>query len=471
MFAAKSLFLTRRQVVAGTSAAALALALPISRVKAANVGAAHLLIARPSQIPLLGPGYPETLVWSYGGGVPGPEIRIKQGERVRVAVRNRLERTTTVHWHGIRLANAMDGVPMLTQPPIAAGEEFIYEFAAPDAGTYMYHSHDHSNIQVPMGLFGPLIVEEQEPIEVDRDITWMLSDWRLMRDAQISPDFGNMMDMGMAGRIGNTVTVNAHAPGVWQVRAGERIRLRIINTASARLFALSFEGHRPQVIAYDGQPIEPHEPENGLLVLGPGMRADLIIDMIGEPNGEYVVWDSFYSRQAYQLSKLVYSKDKALSARSSNSPVRLPPNTTPEPDLTKATHHRIAFGGGMMGGGMMGGGMMGMHGRGMWTINGVAATGPAMDPFLKLDQGRSFVLSLRNETAWFHPIHIHGHSFRVIARNGSPTKRREWLDTVLIPPRETAEIAFVADNPGKWMIHCHILDHQEGGMMGVISVI
>ena len=106
----------------------------------------------------------------------------------------------------------------------------------------------------------------------------------------------------------------------------------------------------------------------------------------------------------------------------------------------------------------------------MWTINGVAATGPAMEPFLTLDRGRSYVLSLQNDTAWFHPIHLHGHSFRVIARNGASTRYREWRDTVLIAPRESADIAFVADNPGDWMIHCHILDHQEGGMMGVIQV-
>jgi FtsP/CotA-like multicopper oxidase with cupredoxin domain len=105
-----------------------------------------------------------------------------------------------------------------------------------------------------------------------------------------------------------------------------------------------------------------------------------------------------------------------------------------------------------------------------WSINGVAARAHDMAPTLKLTRGRSHVIAVRNETAWYHPVHLHSHSFRVVARNGTPTRYREWRDTVLIPPRETADIAFVADNPGDWMFHCHILDHQDGGMMAVIRV-
>ncbi len=125
-----------------------------------------------------------------------------------------------------------------------------------------------------------------------------------------------------------------------------------------------------------------------------------------------------------------------------------------------------------MSGGMMGGGMIGgmMGGGKMWTINGVAFHGPVMAPLLTLEQGRSHILTLRNETAWHHPIHLHGHSFRVIARNGIPTRYREWQDTVLIAPRENADIAFVADNPGDWMFHCHIAEHLAAGMMGIVRV-
>ncbi len=122
---------------------------------------------------------------------------------------------------------------------------------------------------------------------------------------------------------------------------------------------------------------------------------------------------------------------------------------------------------------MMGGMGMGGMGGATWAMNGMAMTGDGqtdMPPLLTLKRGQSCILSLRNETAWWHPMHLHGHSFRVISRNGKPNSRREWRDTVLIPPRERAEIAFVADNPGDWMLHCHVTDHQETGMMATLRI-
>jgi len=133
--------------------------------------------------------------------------RVKQGEELRIRLVNDLAEPTVVHWHGLRLPNAMDGVPHLTQSPIAPGETFAYEFDVPDAGTYWYHPHQRSFEQVGRGLYGQLIAEERQPIEVDRDITWVLDDWRLLPDGQISDDFGNFMDSSHNGRVGNTVTV------------------------------------------------------------------------------------------------------------------------------------------------------------------------------------------------------------------------------------------------------------------------
>ena len=127
---------------------------------------------------------------------------------------------------------------------------------------------------------------------------------------------------------------------------------------------------------------------------------------------------------------------------------------------------------GTIGGMMDGMGMMGMGGA-VWAMDGMSMTGdgqPNMPPILTLRKGQSYVLALRNETAWWHPMHLHGHSFRVINRNGKPNPLREWRDTVLMPPRESADIAFVADNPGDWMFHCHVTDHQEAGMMSVIRI-
>ena len=429
---------------------------------------------------LAGSDHPKTAVWSYNGGVPGPELRFLQGDRVKLEVENRLPVASTVHWHGIRVPNAMDGVPHLTQPPIAGnGGRFIYEFELPDAGTFWYHPHLGNPEQVGRGLYGALIVEERNAPAVDRDVVWVLSDWRLDREARVVEDFGNFMDASHAGRIGNTVTVNGAVRETFDVRAGERIRLRLVNACNARILGLRFDGHSPRVIALDGHPLESGQPSR--VVLGPGMRADLVIDCAGAPGSRHRVVDDFYQRQAYRLLDLVYSDAKPLRATFSKVP-ELPPNPVPRPQVDRAEHHEVRFEGGMMGrmpmmngsGGVMRGMSMMRGGSGgmAWTVNGksVAEHAHGHEPMLTLVRGRSYVLDLINDTAWHHPIHLHGHTFVILSRNGKANAGREWSDTVLLDPRTTAQIAFVADNPGDWMFHCHVLDHQASGMMAVIRV-
>jgi FtsP/CotA-like multicopper oxidase with cupredoxin domain len=434
------------------------------------------LVAEPGRVALVGAPHPETEVWCYNGTQPGPEIRVRQGGRLRIVVQNRLPEATTIHWHGVRVPNAMDGVPHLTQPPIAPNESFAYTFACPDAGTYWYHPHQRSSEQVGRGLYGALIVEEREPPEVDRDVTWVLSDWRLLKSAAISDDFGHMRDVSHNGRIGNTVTVNGRIRDEFAVRPGERVRLRLINAANARIFGLEFSGLRPTIVALDGQPVEPHVPDAERVVLGPAMRADLIVDVPVSDATRFAVTDRFYRGMHYRLLDLV-CVGEPLKVQGRPAPSWLPANTLPEPELATAERHRIVLGGGMMG--AMTSAMMDgretdirtlMHNGLMWAINGIAAKGHVHEPLLTFTRGRSYILELVNDTAWHHPMHLHGHSFRVISRNGTPTRHREWLDTVLLDPRERAEIAFVADNPGDWMFHCHILEHQAGGMMGVVRV-
>ncbi len=435
------------------------------------------LAAAPARIPLVGPGYPETAVWAFDGTVPGPELRVRQGDRVRIVVENQLGEGTTVHWHGLRVPNAMDGVPNLTQDPITPGGSFTYEFEVPDAGTYWYHPHQRSFEQVERGLAGAFVVEERRPIEVDRDITWVLDDWRLQDDAAISEDFGDLRDAAHAGRIGNTVSINGRVSDSFEVRTGERIRLRLINAANARIFGLDFAGHQPRIVALDGQPVAPHAPADGLVVLGPAMRADLVIDLTGRPGDRMTVVDRFYRGREYRLVDLVYGAPP-LRDRPRDAPVELPANTMPEPDAAAATRTEIVLGGGMMGrmtSATVDGKPMDMrammHDGLVWAIYGVAARGHVMEPLLMLERGGSHILALHNDTAWHHPMHLHGHSFRVISRDGVATPRRDWQDTVLLAPDERAEIAFVADNPGDWMFHCHILEHQAAGMMAVIRVV
>jgi FtsP/CotA-like multicopper oxidase with cupredoxin domain len=458
----------RRRFLAGMAGLS---ALPLLPARGSAQAAPALvqsrLVASAKDVQLVPAKYPATPMWAYNGTVPGPVLRARQGDRLRVHVTNDLIEPTTVHWHGIRLPNEMDGVPYITQRPIEPGTGFTYEFTLPDAGTFFYHPHQRSYEQVGRGLAGALIVEERSPPAVDRDVLWVLGDYRLNADASIRGGFGNFMDASHAGRIGNTVTLNGHLPGTFRVRAGERIRLRLINAAPARVFALEFRGHRPWVIALDGQPVEPHEPPGGAVVLGPAMRADLILDMTAAPGSRHAVHDGFYRRLAYDLVDLEYGDEPPLRVRAGDPP-RLADNPLAEPDLRAAERHEIVFTGGMMGN------MRGLPRGAAWAVNGLADgcgdSGLPFEPILVLRKRRSCILHLVNDTMWHHPIHLHGHAFRVLTRDGRPTRHREWLDTVMLDPRERAEIAFVADNPGDWMFHCHVLEHQASGMMSCIRV-
>ena len=440
----------------------------------------HQIRIAPGTARLTGAESPSTAVWTYNGAVPGPMLRLRQGKPARIIVENGLDEDTTVHWHGIRLQNAMDGVPGLTQPPIRPGERFTYEFTPPDAGTFWYHPHADSLVQIGRGLAGPLVVEEAEPVVVGRDLLWLLQDWRLSSDGQIAAGFGNMMDAAMSGRIGNLITVNGDPAADIPVRAGERIRLRLVNASLARIMALRFEGHRPIVVAVDAQPCDPHEPQGGRLLLAPAMRIDVVLDMQGYPGKRYTVVDDFYDGLAYTLATLTYENATPLRAHPLDAPVGLPRNPLPVPDLAGAERQEIVLQGGMMGGGKLKGvgGMMGMATPGMngsaaWAINGMSMTGDGhagMTSQFTLKRGATCLLTMRNETAWWHPMHIHGYSMLVLSRNGAPVPHRQWQDTVLLAPKDTIDCAFVADNPGDWMLHCHIIDHQMAGLMTVFRV-
>ncbi|MFC0809040.1 multicopper oxidase family protein [Ensifer sp. P24N7] len=482
---------SRRGLLQAGAGLILTVALPPVPTRAAESNS-YRIAAAPARARLAGPARPETDVWTYNGTVPGSLVRLRQGEPARLVVENRLDQESTVHWHGIRLPNAMDGVPGLTQPPIRPGERFVYEFTPPDAGTFWYHPHANSLEQLGRGLAGAVIVEERESIAVDRDLLWVLADWRLTEDGSIARGFGNRMEAAMSGRVGNTVTLNGRVSEAETVRGGERVRLRLVNASLARIMALRFEGHRPVIVAIDGQPCDAHEPEGGRILLGPAMRIDVMLDMQGVPGKRYGVVDDFYDGLSYRLTELAYVESPPIRAHPLDNPLDLPRNPLPEPDIATAERHTLTLqggmmsmsgmggmmgggmmGGGMMGGGMMGGGMMGMGKGAAWAVNGLSMTGDGhagMEPALTFQRGRSIMLTLRNETAWWHPMHFHGHSFRVLSRNGKSVPHRQWQDTALMAPKDVVEAAFVADNPGDWMLHCHVIDHQMAGLMTVLRV-
>jgi len=310
---------TRRLLLqTGAAASALMVGLPLG-MRSGLAASAVDLTAGPSRVSLVGKDNPETLVWAFNDSVPGPIIRAVQGERLEITVTNELAEATTVHWHGLRVPVGMDGVPYLSQPPIEPGETFTYEFDLPDAGTFWYHPHINSSEQVGRGLYGALIVDEAEPPQVDRELLWVLDDWRLQQDASIAA-FGNMHDASHSGRVGNSATINGKIVESEDARAGERIRLRLINAANARTFGLRFRDLDPWVIAIDGQPIEPRRLGDKALTLGAGMRADLIIDMTGEPGSESLVIDGHYgSDYAYELIRFAYAEEPPLRGRGASA--------------------------------------------------------------------------------------------------------------------------------------------------------
>ncbi|MFN4999061.1 MAG: multicopper oxidase family protein, partial [Betaproteobacteria bacterium] len=273
--------MNRRHVLkAGAAGVALAGAstLPLASLARGGRLRDHMLIAQPSRLGLLGDDYPATDVWAFNNMIPGPVLRANQGDTLRIRFRNRLASLSTIHWHGIRLPNAMDGVPGITQAPVKPGEDFVYEFALPDAGTYWYHPHVATYEQSGRGLYGVIQVEERQPPDVDDDVTWVLSDVMLTKDASIAPNFKSLHDAAHAGRLGNIVLVNGQrGPAMLDVRAGQRIRLRLLNAASARLFRIKIHGHQPLVVAHDGHPCTPYRLTESFY-FSPGNRMDLILD-------------------------------------------------------------------------------------------------------------------------------------------------------------------------------------------------
>jgi len=475
------LTLNRRRFL-GTAAAFTAVqALPFCArpVLAATDARIYSLKAVPAPYKI-DPARPEMAkTWAYNGTVPGPVLRVRQGQTLRVNFTNGLDEATTVHWHGLRIPNAMDGVPELTQPPIKPGKTFAYEYAPPDAGTFWYHPHLRSTVQLGRGLYGVMVVEEPNPPKVDREVIWAMDDWRLMDDGSISDDFDHRFDLSHGGRLGNFITVNGRSLREFPVKAGERLRLRLLNAANARTFGLNFAGLDPVVIALDGQPVKPHRPPDGRVTLGSGQRADVILDMTGKPGERVTILDDHFEKYAYDFVTFVHEPGKLLRESPLAAPPSLTANPIPEPDNAAAITQQIVIQGGAMGGlteAVYKGEQWKMRRlfrkhRKAWTLNGIAFHGMSAKPMFTLKKGATYKWLIKNDTTWEHPMHLHGHHFRLLSRNGRKVDPQPWLDTVLLAPDEVVEVMFVADNPGDWLYHCHILEHHLAGMGAIIRVV
>lgn len=416
-----------------------------------------------------------TSVWQYNRQTPGPVIRVKQGSKLRIPFSNGLEQATSVHWHGLRIPNRMDGVPGITQEAIEPGGEFLYEFAPPDAGTFWYHTHNRSWEQLARGLYGALIVEESDPIKVDRDLVWVIDDWLIGENGAIDESsLGELHDWAHAGRLGNLLTVNGKARPEFPAVAGERIRLRLINVANARTMNLRFPGVVPQVIAVDGQPVDPFPLVKGELLLASGQRVDLIVDAVLDP-GERIRLEFFAGERYLTAASLLLDSDRVLRRNPLDAPIRLPDNPLPGPLRLDSAHRLdLKLEGGAMGrlreaelnGKLMPIRELIQH-RKVWALNGIAGLPEA--PLFRVQRGRSVVIRLINDNRWPHAMHLHGHHFRNI--NAGDGMDAAWRDTVLLEGGDEINMAFVADNPGKWLIHCHMIEHQAGGMVTWFEVV
>lgn len=430
----------------------------------------EVLEPMPGKVQLLQDPYPETDIWGYGGTVPGPEIRVAQGARIHRRLVNSLSQSTSIHWHGIRIDNRMDGVPGLTQEAVLPNGSFDYEFELPDAGTYWYHSHERSTEQVARGLYGALIVEEPTAPDIDREEVLILDDWLIQENGQLYPDFMSRHDRSHAGRNGNLITTNGQSGLTLPARQHERLRLRLINAANARIFPLALYGLRGWIVALDGMPLKTPEPVGDMFFLAPAQRADLIVDVIAEP-GATAYLARFEDNQAHaQISITV----KGVASRALRPiPHALSPNPQSVPDrLSGAVKARLVMEGGAMGrmrNAFLDGERKSFRqlarANQFWAFNGVV--GSTDEPLVDVGRGETVRLRIENDTVFPHGMHLHGQHFCEIGENGRLGPMR---DTLLVFRGETREIAFVADNPGHWLFHCHTLSHQNSGMKTWIRV-
>ncbi len=453
----------RRQFLKASAAGLLGVSLV--RPAIARAGSKPLdLVASNGQVVFADDQENATQVMHYNQSIPGPVIRIPQGRESIIRLQNSLDEPTSVHWHGLRIDNAMDGVPDITQPPVMPGQQFEYRLKPPDAGTYWYHTHMRSWAQLALGLAGVLIVEEDNPPAVDQDFVFAIDDWRLDRSMQMdTASFGSMHDWSHGGRLGNYITVNGETEPAFEVAGGERIRLRLLNIANARIMNMLFNESEISVVAIDGQPVEPFAPKSGRVVLAPGQRADLIIDMTADPGSRSAI-EAVIGEYAYEIANFVYHQ-QTRRERKADAPIRLPDNPANRIRLPNEFKHvPLHMEGGAMGG-MRGASFEGremsirelVQQKKVWALNGVV--GMPTEPLFRVRRGTAISLDVHNDNSWPHAMHIHGHHF---IHDRDPGL---WRDTTLFQRGERGAMQFVADNPGKWLIHCHMVEHMAGGML------
>ena len=444
--------ITRRAVNAGLATTLVGL----SRGARAQTldSSGQILTAKPASTKLRPDAVAEADIWTFNGSLSSA-LRIEHGSELRLKLQNETALPLSLHFHGVRGPNAMDGVGGLTQEPAAPGKSHEYRFTPPDAGTFLIRPCvlGASAEPVERGLSRLLIVEEPRSPQVDQDLALLVDDWRLNDDGSLA-SFEKPMEAAPAGRLGSWLSVNGKGtPQQIEAPPGGRLRLRLANACNARTMRLRFDGLKAYVVAIDGQPTSTFEPLKASLPFAPGTRYDLLVDLAPETGTTGFVMALI--GDGMPLVEIVTVGDKRPELPAITP---LPPNPK-LPDAIKlqsATRKDVTIKGDPK------------APKNPWTINGATGS-PSGPPLVKVKRGTPVVLALTNQTAFVQPMHLHGHSFRLLHPLDDGWEPY-FLDTVQVPENKTIRIAFVADNPGKWLIASTVLERFDAGLWTWIEV-
>lgn len=392
---------------------------------------------------------PGQSVPGYGlnGQAPGPVIEAKKDVPLAIRLTNNLPEPTIIHWHGLRVPSAMDGTDDV-QHPVQPGETFTYRFTPPDAGTFWYHSHFNETEQLEKGLYGALIVRDENELTLDDEKILVLDDLKLDKKGNLAK-FGGFVERH-DGREGDVRMINGKAEPVLTMAAGQMERWRIVNASSARYVNLSIGGLPFRIIGTGGGLIEaPVTATEGLIA--PANRLELAVGPFEEGqvlDVEAVAYNRFTMkhRGTERFATLHVGPAKPSTAVLPDRLRTIEPLVTG--DVTPTRTVRLTAG-------------LNLHTGLDFRIN--KERHHHAEP---VKVGELQVWDLVNMTMMDHPFHLHGFFFQVLSVNGTPPPYRSWEDVVNVPPRGTVRIAWMPDNrPGRWMYHCHILEHHALGMM------